>query len=511
MCRIFDFGRITGRKLVINCGNTTAYYSNADLYLPQLADDVIYLKLNFIFLTKPDGTGNFEQNNPEHIQAIDDVINNMNWRLLNLQQSASTGCLGYGDNNLPTTKIQVVVNKIWRIDPAWDYLYTGYNPNLPGGINNYGNNMLYPNSSNYYYSYLDNDPAIPSGINIVFANSSYYYNEMVNNQNFSEGWGEGWAISMTSSNFDFTQKLRQFFPDLYNKYYIMKNYIGDNPTHPEYPNTPWSQVYAWFYYGSAGGFLHEIGHNFNLYHQNSCNSNIMNQCGTCPRDYLSNSEISKMHLVASTTSLRQYFTENSFKNTSILSNVDQTWDLNFRIFSNVTVAQNSSLQATCKIIMAPESRIIVKNGSNFTMEGSEINSANNTTWTGIKVEGSGSFMILPDTYIQNNYFYAYADDSPIPVAKSADEQFTPVRQSMIDYNIRKVKDVKIFPNPAGDFIKIQSEDQIKSLSIFDLTGQEINRSNTNFKLINVEKLPSGSYILEFKFKDRVVSKKFIKR
>jgi hypothetical protein len=200
--------------LLGGCANSSPYYNNTNLYLPQLSDEIIYLKLNFIFLTKPDGTGNFEQNNPEHVQAIDDIVTSMNSRLLNLQQ---TGCSINNANDLGTTRMQVIVNKVWKVDPAWDYLYTGYNKNLPGSINNSQNSMLWPNSTNYYYSYLDNDLSIPSGINIVFANDSNIYNALLNN-NYSLGRGEDWAISMESSNQNYSQKLRQFFPNIFNHY-----------------------------------------------------------------------------------------------------------------------------------------------------------------------------------------------------------------------------------------------------------------------------------------------------
>jgi hypothetical protein len=64
---------------------------------------------------------------------------------------------------------------------------------------------------------LDNDLSIPSGINIVFANDSNIYNALLNN-NYSLGRGEDWAISMESSNQNYSQKLRQFFPNIFNHY-----------------------------------------------------------------------------------------------------------------------------------------------------------------------------------------------------------------------------------------------------------------------------------------------------
>lgn len=498
-----------------NCGNTSPYHSNANLYFPQLADEIIFLKLNFIFLTKPDGKGNFEQNNPEHLQAIDDVISNMNYRLLNMEQPIQ-GCGGFGENNSPTTKMQFVVNKIWRIDPAWDYLYTGFTPctlpNAPMSCNNF--NKVYPdNESEYFYGYYDNDPTIPAGINIVFANNGNVYDQIVNNQNYTVPGRQGWAASQNSSNINFNQKLRQFFPDVFNDYLVKRYYIADNPDpNSPYPNTPWSTVYGWFYYGLAGSILHETGHNFNLPHQYSCFSAIMNPNFGSSRGYFSNLEISTLYFSASTTSVRQYFTQDSFKKTTILSNSNQLWDLNFRLYSNVKVDNNSSLKATCKIIMPPESRVIVKRESNLIIEGADISSANNTSWNGIKIEGNAYGLILPNTKIDNGYFYMYTDNSILPEGKISYNENSnstdTIRASIFDL---ENKAVNIFPNPTGDFINIQTDESVKSIKILNLYGKAIQSFNTDLKRIDVRSLSNGIYVLFIELDNKIITRKFIKK
>ena len=46
-----------------SCIRSSQYWNDNSLYVPSENQDIIYLKANFIFLTKPDGTGNFEENN----------------------------------------------------------------------------------------------------------------------------------------------------------------------------------------------------------------------------------------------------------------------------------------------------------------------------------------------------------------------------------------------------------------------------------------------------------------
>lgn len=496
-------------SLLLNCGNTSPFYSNNNLYLPQSSDEVIYIKLNFIFLTKPDGTGNFEQNNPEHLQVIDDIIAAMNYRLANLGQPVS-GCDGYGGNNLTNTKIQVVVNKIWKSDPAWDYLYTGYIPcttqGAPISCTNF--NKVYPPSTDYYFTYLDNDPTIPSGINIVFSDNGNIYNHYMTTGDYTVSPGEGWA----ASEFPYyapmlDRKLRQFWPNLFNKYLWMKNYIADNPDpNSPYPNTPWSTVRSWYVGVGYGSFPHELGHNLGLGHHD-CGSNIMSY-DSGNHDYFSNNDIATMFRMASITSARQYFTDDSFKNTNINITNNQIFDLNFRLYSNVKIDNNSSLKAACKIIMAPESRFIVKDGSNFIMEGAEINSTNASSWNGIKVEGNGYFLINPDTQIEGNYFYAYADNTLLPKGKANISQ----SRTSIQPERGEIKTVsyKIYPNPTGDFVNIDTKENITKIEVYNLSGKNFKVNFTN-KKVDVRSLPAGNYILRIYSSNDVRAVHFIKQ
>lgn len=74
--------------------------------------------------------------------------------------------------------------------------------------------------------------------------------------------------------------------------------------------------------------------------------------------------------------------------------------------------------------------------------------------------------------------------------------------------------IKIYPNPTSDFVNIKSEKKISEVSIFDLTGKIINQTkeeNNDLK-IPVHHLPSGTYILQIKNSEGILSsQKFIRK
>ncbi|SMP23604.1 T9SS type A sorting domain-containing protein [Chryseobacterium profundimaris] len=67
---------------------------------------------------------------------------------------------------------------------------------------------------------------------------------------------------------------------------------------------------------------------------------------------------------------------------------------------------------------------------------------------------------------------------------------------------------KIYPNPASDFIIIETKDNIKDITVYSITGQKV--LNTKNKKINVQHLKSGVYLAEIKTDKSTTTHKFIK-
>jgi hypothetical protein len=74
--------------------------------------------------------------------------------------------------------------------------------------------------------------------------------------------------------------------------------------------------------------------------------------------------------------------------------------------------------------------------------------------------------------------------------------------------------LKVYPNPASDFVNIKSEKRISEVSVFDLAGKQVNyikEDNAEVK-ISVQQLPPGTYIIQTKTSDGILSsQKFIKK
>lgn len=70
-------------------------------------------------------------------------------------------------------------------------------------------------------------------------------------------------------------------------------------------------------------------------------------------------------------------------------------------------------------------------------------------------------------------------------------------------------DITVYPNPASDWIKIQSKDKVNSVSIFNSAGALVLQSEQD--TLNINHLPKGAYFLKVSFANgKESAKKFVK-
>jgi len=68
----------------------------------------------------------------------------------------------------------------------------------------------------------------------------------------------------------------------------------------------------------------------------------------------------------------------------------------------------------------------------------------------------------------------------------------------------------IYPNPTSDILNIKSDSKINAVSVVDLTGRKLDVKLDGDK-VNVQSLPSGTYLINVETKDGISTEKFIKK
>ena len=78
----------------------------------------------------------------------------------------------------------------------------------------------------------------------------------------------------------------------------------------------------------------------------------------------------------------------------------------------------------------------------------------------------------------------------------------------------KISDIKIYPNPAQDFLNISNIDDLKHIEIQNLTGSTVWSSDFTLEkdaTIPISGLKEGLYIICFRTSNKLIIKKFIKK
>ncbi len=98
-----------------------------------------------------------------------------------------------------------------------------------------------------------------------------------------------------------------------------------------------------------------------------------------------------------------------------------------------------------------------------------------------------------------NAAYYYLDD----VKLSTDSTFV---NGIDDYNSNVIK---IFPNPANTFIKINGMEGELEINIYDLVGRIVRHTKINNNLLNTESISNGIYLIKIDSKDKTIIKKIL--
>jgi hypothetical protein len=161
------------------------------------------------------------------------------------------------------------------------------------------------------------------------------------------------------------------------------------------------------------------------------------------------------------------------------------------------------------------------------------NGAYNGNVTRLKLEQSLSFSIPPifnniGTLTQTSYFYydntsnslvfRYNNVAVVSGFLGVDqtsevlERNTPNTLSTVTNTL--ADGFQLFPNPATNFVTIKTDnkDEIETITIVNITGQEVLKTNKNTTSLSVTSLPSGLYFMAIETESgKTTTKKFVKK
>lgn len=309
------------------------------------------LRANVILLTRDDGSGNYNLNDPEEKQVLIDFLERINQIYANFVQPPDlTGCYT-GLDFYPSLNIKVDFNIIEvKNSYAWNYLNSGSKPEEK----NY--NGFSP-TERWYLKSLDDSLSkaqdIPKGINMYFTNNGDLFDEYVYHKNYKLRFAQ-----VAASQFPSARKLHRssqiHVPNRYMKYHLHKYAI----------EAPWSKGRSW-HIGDAKGVAHELGHSFGLGHSNEyhgtnkCKYTIMSQKHSDPQNWLQPTEIKKVHYNLTRTNLMQFITPESFYKTTMRLYQDAEWTQKRRFYSNIEVMKEKTLTISDTLILAPQAQLIL--------------------------------------------------------------------------------------------------------------------------------------------------------
>jgi len=73
------------------------------------------------------------------------------------------------------------------------------------------------------------------------------------------------------------------------------------------------------------------------------------------------------------------------------------------------------------------------------------------------------------------------------------------------------KEIIIYPNPTFGYFEIHGMTEDYSIELYDSTGKSINNFSIQNSTMNMEGLPNGIYLLQFKTKEHSFFQKIIKQ
>tara|TARA_R110001592_G_scaffold43005_1_gene139485 strand:- start:1255 stop:4851 length:3597 start_codon:yes stop_codon:yes gene_type:complete len=379
----------------------SSFYRHLESYQLKATDAEVNVHVNLVIWQESDGSGNW-QNTAAQLNRLNNIQQLVNDQWINKNAGPSD----------PVSGVTEIPNLDKRIQVIWENIVF-----IPNSTEAHSTSL---SGKNTYL--LNNHPDLLNQLNIHVVMSpmpgAYW--------GYSNGAGAFYPAVVTSDD---------------------PQGSGYNCTMPGGVSCPVSapnNVRDWSW---AHHLAHEIGHNLDLKHvyyggNESCNSNAHDYmddifplnaawcnppsppvgCNVCvqfddpwvdpsvdPNDgytnnlmnghegrYLSPKQCGKMHRALRRYNIKNFTSGYSTTPREIVQN--ETWDFQFRIYSDLVIKSGNTLTVKCLLQMPSQGRIFVEPGAHLIVDGGHITNSNindGQDWSGIYLEGNSNLAQVP--------------------------------------------------------------------------------------------------------------------
>jgi Leucine-rich repeat (LRR) protein len=120
-------------------------------------------------------------------------------------------------------------------------------------------------------------------------------------------------------------------------------------------------------------------------------------------------------------------------------------------------------------------------------------------------DGAGCVDMYCDSIGENGVVFNKSGGFTINVISS-----TPITTSLNNY-LELNSEVIIYPNPTSHQLSIETELDLREITIIDITGKIVMSTKKNTNIINVTNLSDGIYFIKLVVEERTITKKFVKQ